>query len=215
MKEEGQTLKPRARARAMTAIPAAPQKRRSVTSVDLGELRLHVERASAMAGVGPSTWLRELVRIELAKTSGWRPEGAANEPDVPAPLPPVYRAWLDAGLTARLDERRRLDGFRSRAAVLRALIEGVGMTQGDGGSSEGGRRESVSVVVQALGTSNFQLVTIGRNLHQIAKMLRASPGTTSASERAVLEAAAAAIRQHVDQASKLVGQLRPMLRRAD
>ena len=200
---------------------AASPKRRWVTSVDLGELRSHVERASASAGVGPSTWLRDLVTRDLANRSEQLPEGAVSEPDIPANQPLVYRAWLDAGLTAKLDERRRRDGFRSRAAVLRALIDGVGIAQGDGigsgalGMSDGGRGVSLREVVQALGASNYQLVSIGRNINQVAKMLRAVPGKTTATDCLVLEAAATAIRQHVDQASKLVGQLRPMLRRAD
>jgi len=200
---------------------SASGRRRWVTSVDLGDLRPHVERASASAGVGPSTWLRNLVLRDLAGGPEQLAGCAIPSLDRAANPPLVYRAWLDAGLTAKLDERRRRDGFRSRAAVLRALIDGVGIAQGDRirsgalGVSDDGRSVSLREVVDALGASNFQLVSIGRNINQVAKMLRASPGASMATDRQVLEAAAMAIRQHIDQASKLVGHLRPMLRRAE
>ena len=194
---------------------AASPKRRRVTSVDLGELRPHVERASASAGVGPSTWLRDLVKRDLDSRAEHPVEGAASRSDIQAAQTLVYRAWLDAGLTAKLDERRRRDGFRSRAAVLRALIDGVGITQGALSMRDGGYGVSLREVVEALGASNYQLVSISRNINQIAKMLRNAPGKTTATDTLVLEAAATEIHEHVSQASKLVGQLRPMLRRAD
>ena len=194
---------------------AASAKRRRVTSVDLGELRPHVERASASAGVGPSTWLRDLVKRDLASRAEHLVEGAASGSDIQTAQTLVYRAWLDAGLTAKLDERRQRDGFRSRAAVLRALIDGVGMTQGALGMRDADHGVSLREVVEALGASNYQLVSLGRNINQIAKMLRTVPGKATATDSLVLEAAATAIHEHVSQASKLVGQLRPMLRRAD
>ena len=96
------------------------------TTVRLDELQPQVLAAAAAAGVGPSTWLRDLVRREL--TAAQVP--ASGGADSVAEGAGVYRAWLDADLTAQLDERRRRDGFRSRAAVLRALIKGVGITAG-------------------------------------------------------------------------------------
>ena len=88
------------------------------------------------------------------------------------------------------------------------------MTHGTLSVRDGGG-VSLREVVEALGASNHQLVSIGRNVNQIAKMLRTVPGKTTATDSLVLEAAATAIHEHVSQASKLVGQLRPMLRRAD
>ena len=82
---------------------AASPKRRRVTSVDLGEWRPHVERASASAGVGPSTWLRDLVKRDLASSAEHPVEGAASGSDIQTAQTLVYRAWLDAGLTAKLD----------------------------------------------------------------------------------------------------------------
>lgn len=198
---------------------SAATRRRWVTSVDLGELRPEVERACASAGVGASTWLKALVARELAKTA----PGTTTESD-PADDPAdgsVYRARLSARLTAKLDERRLRDGFRSRAAVLRALIDGVGLTRGDGVDAvasssrpvDGDRPASLREAVDALGDSTFRLVTIGLNVNQIFKSLKAVPGSTTLAERKALGQASAEILKHIKQASDLVGQLRPMLKR--
>lgn len=183
---------------------ASSPARRSVTSVDLGELKPQVALASAAAGVGPSTWLRELVRREL-HAHGAVHSKAPAVPETPAPHPDrtaVYRAWLDADLTAKLDRVTEQGGFRTRAAALRGLLEGVAMS---GGSSTGD-------AVHALGLSNHQLVAIGRNINQIAKSLHAAPGKTGASERIALDAAVSAIHKHLELTAVLVGELRPMLK---
>jgi len=195
---------------------AAEPKRRWVTSVDLGDLRPEVERVCAAAGVGVSTWLKALVARELVKG----PNGTAAETDDPADGS-IYRARLSARLTAKLDERRLRDGFRSRAAVLRALIDGVGLTGGDGASAVSSDRSadddrpvSLREAVDALGDSTFRLVTIGLNVNQIVKSLKATPGGGTLGERQALAQASAEILQHIKQASDLVGQLRPMLKRS-
>ena len=186
--------------------------RRSVTSVDLGELRARVVEVSAAAGVGPSTWLRSLVERKLGRAIEVSESWSGSPATSGARSQAVYRAWLDAELTDKLDERRRRDGFRTRASALRALIEGVGVTSGrDAGD---GQAASLREAVDALGASNFQLVAIGRNVNQIAKALRAQPERAVAADRLALEHATAAIRNHLEQAAALVGQLRPMLKRS-
>ncbi|MBW8831139.1 MAG: ribbon-helix-helix protein, CopG family [Burkholderiales bacterium] len=134
---------------------------------------------------------------------------------------PFYRAWLDRDLVAKLDERRRRDGFRSRAALLRAVIEGVGVTgdtaerdvsTGQDGTSPG-EGPSLQDAVLALGDSNQKLVAIGRNVEQIAKSIRASSGGAKVVEKLMLERSVSEISEHVEVASKLLGKLRPMLKR--
>ena len=98
---------------------ATPPKRRWVTSVDLGALRPEVERACAGAGLCPSTWLKDLVRREVAEMP------VAERAPIAERGETAYRAALDADLVAKLDERVRSDGLRDRAAGLRALIEGA------------------------------------------------------------------------------------------
>ena len=92
--------------------------RRLTTSVDLGELRARLVEVSAAAGLGPSTWIRELVRRELS-TEG---SAAITKPDARLPATEgVYRAWLDAELTTKLDVLTERGGFKTRVATLRAL----------------------------------------------------------------------------------------------
>ena len=191
------------------------------TTVRLDDLQPQVLAAAAAAGVGPSTWLRDLVRREFAGAQQPASEGV----DGVAEGAGVYRAWLDADLTAQLDERRRRDGFRSRAAVLRALIKGVGITAGgvpsaalsasDGASvAPGGASVSLRDAVDVLGVSNHELVAIGRNVSQIAKAMRAGERSERVIDRIRLEEAMATIHRHVESASQLLGVLRPLLRRS-
>lgn len=151
---------------------------------------------SAAAGIGPSTWIRELVRREL---DGKAPTPAANP--VTPPSEPVYRAWLDASLTTKLDLLTERGGFRTRVAALRALLEGVNLTAGS----------SPGEAVRALGLSNHRLVAIGRNVNQIAKALHAG-GSAGAADRLVLDETVQAVHKHLDLAATLVAELRPMFK---
>ena len=186
--------------------PATP---RAITSVDLGPLRARVDAASAAAGVGPSTWLRDLVRRELetaAPVLCADPTPAADKAAAQAPDPTnVYRAWLDAALTAKLDRVTHGGGFRTRAAALRALIEGVNVGAGGG--------VGMAEAVQALGLSNHHLVAIGRTLSALARGMpsgdaEANPSTSDPA----LSTALQAIHRHLRLAAVLVGELRPLLK---
>ncbi len=181
-------------------MEAAPSTRRVTTSVDLGELRARLVEVSAAAGVGPSTWIRELVRRELSADG--QPVVTKSVPAAPT-LEGVYRAWLDAELTAKLDLLTERGGFRTRPATLRALLEGVNV---------GDANVSLSDAVEALGASNHRLVAIGRNINQIAKALHGAGGRATTADVLALDAALRAIHTHLDLASTLVGELRPMFK---
>jgi hypothetical protein len=194
------------------------------TTVRLDDLQPQVLAAAAAAGVGPSTWLRDLVRREFAGAQQPASEGVDGADGI-AEGAGVYRAWLDADLTAQLDERRRRDGFRSRAAVLRALIKGVGITAGgvpsaalgpaDGASvAPGGASVSLGHAVAVLGVSNHELVAIGRNVSQIAKAMRVGERSERVIDRIRIEEAVATINRHVESASQVLGVLRPLLKRS-
>lgn len=172
-----------------------------VTSVDLGELKPQVVALSAAVGLGPSTWLRELVRREVEGGGAPTDAGVVTVPKAKSPA--VYRAWLDADLTAALDAITQTGGFRNRTAALRAILKNVGLP---------GSGSSTAEAVRAMGISNHHLVALGRNLNQIAKALHAAPGKTTSAERIELEEAAKAIYKHLEVASRLVGELRPMVK---
>lgn len=181
-------------------MDAALGPRRVTTSVDLGELRARLIEVSAAAGLGPSTWIRELVRRELSAEGS----PAVTKPDAVVPAAEgVYRAWLDTELTTKLDLLTVRGGFRTRVATLRALVEGVNV--GD---------SSVSLVdaVEALGASTHRLVAIGRNINQIAKALHGAGGKARTGDVIALDDALRVIYGHVDLAANLVGELRPMFK---
>lgn len=194
---------------------SAPQHTRSVTSVDLGAMKARVAELSAAAGVGTSTWLRDLVHREVSRSAAPDGVGGAGVASDAGPFggddvhSGPYRTWLDAAITAKLDRLTEANGFRTRAATLRALIEGVRI--GGGGGNDGGG-PSASDAVRALGVSNHHLVAIGRNVNQIAKSLHASGKVTTA-DRLALDEAVRVIHEHVAIASALVGELRPMFKR--
>ena len=181
--------------------------RRATTSVDLGDLKQRLAEVSKEAGVPPSTWLRQLVRRELAHPSA---EGSVraqpaigDETEGVSQGQGVYRAWLDAGLTAKLDLLTEGGRFRSRAAALRALLNGVNM-----GSTA---PDSLPTAVDQLGLSNHRLVTIARNVNQIANALNDGRPSTVAS-RLALDEAVGTIHAHLEAVAVLVGELRPLLR---
>ena len=166
-------------------------------------MKERVAELSAAAGVGPSTWLRDLVHREIGR-SGSADAPPTDDIDPEAPEHGPYRTWLDAGLTAKLDLLMGANGFRTRPATLRALLEGVRVA-GGGGAATGD-------AVQALGESNGRLVAIARNVNQIAKSLQAG-GRVLTADRMALDEAVLAIHKHVEVAALLVSELRPMLKR--
>ncbi len=168
-----------------------------------------VAELSEAAGVGPSTWLRDLVHREISR-SGSRDVAVAHGGDTDAAHGGPYRTWLDAGLTAKLDRLTEANGFRTRPATLRALIEGVRVS---GGGGEAGGGLATGEAVRALGASNQRLVAIGRNVNQIAKALHGAGGKVLTADRIALDEAVRAIHRHVEVAALLVSELRPMLKR--
>jgi len=174
--------------------------RRLTTSVDLGELRARLVEVSAAAGLGPSTWIRELVRRELS-TEG---SAAITKQDARAPATEgVYRAWLDSDLTTQLDVLTVRGGFKTRVATLRALVKGVNV---------GDSNVSVGDAVEALGASNHRLVAIGRNMNQIARALHGAGSKATTADVLAFDDALRAIHRHLDLAAALVGELRPMFK---
>jgi HPt (histidine-containing phosphotransfer) domain-containing protein len=159
-----------------------------------------VDAAAAAAGLGPSTWLKDLVRREVGELSVDQApvvERGAERGD------PVYRAALDADLVAKLDERVKSDGLRDRAAGLRALIEGAVVLPQSGDVS---LRDAVQVLAQSNENLAALWLSVTKEAHTIA-------GSASSGDRRALRTAAAEIRRHIDVAVQLVGQLRPLLKR--
>ena len=189
------------------------------TSVHLGELKPSLLAAAAAAGVGPSTWIRDLVAREL--TSLGPVPAEIEDDDAGDRSTAAYRAWLSADLTQALDVRKERDGFKSRAAVIRALIVGVGITDAppvsgrapDAAGEAPDAAATLREAVKALGASNHELVGIARNVGNVAKAVREGSGGTRVIDRIRLEEAVESINAHLKVASQLLGDLRPLLKR--
>lgn len=176
----------------------SPKPKRVVTSVHLGALRTEAQRKSAESGQTISSWVRALVQRELGESGQ-----IASIPTRRTSQRAVYRAWLESDLVDKLDQLAGERGLRTRAAALRAVLEGL--TPAGGGVT-------LADAASALGASNHHLVAIGRNLNQVARSLNAYPGRTTTADRLALVQAEQQIRTHLEQASVLLGQLRPLLK---
>lgn len=179
------------------------RRRRAIASVDLGELKLQAEQRSAAAGLTLSAWLRPLVQRAL---TDHEPTGEPSaSPSTAMPEGPARRLWMDPDLAAQVDAMCQAGGFRTRVALLRALLAGHRGTTSDVASHLGD-------AITQLTTSNFQLVGLGRNLNQIAKSLNTYPGKTTLAERRAIEQAVETIRAHLELSARVVGDLRPLIR---
>jgi len=179
-----------------------PTKSRSIASVDLGDLKPQALAASAAAGLTLSTWLRQVVVRELGDASA---QPAQKAPAKPLPEPSGAQVWLDEVNAAKLDELTERGAFRTRAAALRAVLDGINLSADDGG-------HSVADAVNALGISNHHLVTIGRKIDRICKSVDAEPGKTNISERLSLEESVQLIANHVELAARVISEVRPKLK---
>lgn len=198
------------------AAAAKPSKTRTtLLTVELGALKAPVLARSAATGVRPSEWVRQALQRalegpeEAAEVDG-RVTGALVAGDEPVGVvsgrgPGVYRAWFDAAQTAKLDLIVARTGRRSRVKALHALLDGVQLGAEASAANLGD-------AVQALARSNHELVAVGRNLNQVAKSLNAYPGKTTTADRMAIEVVLATLRGHLDDAARLVTELRPLVK---
>jgi hypothetical protein len=170
------------------------QSPRQIVSVDLGDLAALVADAAKAANVGRSTWLKDLARREL----GAAPHPANSDADADSTL--VYRPWLSAAATAKLDLIVATNGFRNRTAAIRAVLDGVAVASESGPAA-------LADAVQALGRSNHGLVEIRQRLAAVG----ARPGVR-AEDSAAIAIAITDMRRHLMTAAVLVGELRPLVK---
>ncbi len=181
-----------------------------VTTVRLGALEGAARERAAAVGLGLSTWLKELAERDLAAAGG--AEAMQSDAKKAAPSDAVsagegvYRAWFDAQDTAKLDALVAREEYRSRAAALRALLDGVGAVGG-------GEGEGLSAVLRALVESNDTLVYVSRDLANMVKLMQgrsSGAGQIPVAWRLEVESAVKAARDHVVTAGKLIERLAPL-----
>ena len=168
-------------------------KQRNMLSVDLGELKDPWAAWCATQGVKPSTAIKQVV----AKLTG----GARN--------PKPGRAVESQGTRDAQRVRReiKLTGSENSLAAKHAAAAGYSVPRWLlalvraqlTGAAQFGQGEQ-----ELLGKSNYLLLTMGRNLNQIAKHLNTSPEDRGAYDVVAIEEARQAIDTHVKTVARLI-----------
>jgi hypothetical protein len=132
----------------------------------------------------------------------------ATNPPAPATATPG-RLALDAELATLLHQVQQQGQFRTRPAALRLVLRHF---LGKGAATiQPVDAAPLKDSVAALMRSNHELLPIGKNINQIAKALNAMQGGFRNSDTRSLQADARAVRDHVEQAARLVTALRPLV----
>jgi hypothetical protein len=189
------------------ALPSQRSPRRGLLTIDLGStLRsLLDDRAKA-----ERSRVSDLVRLAVREhLTGSRASGEIRIDD--STEEGVYRPSLSRRDSAKLDQLKARTGRRTRQGVLRALLDGVELAP----SIAQGGDVHLGEAMQQLVRSNAELVSIGRDLNKIARSLNLYPGPTTVADRLAFERAAAVVFDHLETASRLAAQIRPLVRLPD
>lgn len=184
---------------------------RATLHVDVGpELSARVRAAAAAGGRTPSEWTRELLQRELAQEGASADTGHQQQsgPDASAAAP--GRLVLDAELASLLQQVQVQGQFRTRPAALRLVLRHF-IGQGSTPTSEPVDATPLKDGVAALMRSNHELLPISKNIKQIAKTLNAMQGGFRNTETKNLQVFAQAVREHVEQAARVVSTIRALV----
>ena len=120
------------------------------------------------------------------------------------------RLVLDAELVSLLQQVQVQGQFRTRPAALRLVLRhfiGHGSTL----TAEPVDATPLKDGVAALMRSNHELLSIGKNINQIAKSLNAMHGGFRNTDTRNLQVFAQAVREHVEQAARVVSTIRALV----
>jgi hypothetical protein len=198
--------------------PARQSSQRATLHVDVGpELSARVRAAAAAGGCTPSEWTRELLQRELARAVAPADGGQSQEQSDPqssgvSPATPAAagRLVLDAELASLLQQVQVQGQFRTRPAALRLVLRHF-IGQGPTPAAEPIDATPLKDGVAALMRSNHELLPIGKNINQIAKSLNAMQGGFRNADTKNLQAFAQAVRDHVEQAARVVSAIRVLV----
>ena len=186
---------------------------RATLHVDVGpELSARVRAAAAAGGRTPSEWTRELLQRELAQEGVSADTGHSQThlgPDASTSAAPG-RLVLDAELATLLHQVQQQGKFRTRPAALRLVMRHF-IGQGSTPTAEPVDATPLKDGVAALMRSNHELLPIGKNINQIAKSLNAMHGGFRNTDTRNLQVFAQAVREHVEQAARVVSTIRALV----
>ena len=184
---------------------------RATLHVDVGpELSARVRAAAAAGGRTPSEWTRELLQRELAQETASADTGRQQQSGSDASAAAPGRLVLDAELASLLHQVQSQGQFRTRPAALRLVLRHFS-GQGPTPAADSVDATPLKDGVAALMRSNHELLPIGKNINQIAKSLNARQGGFRNSDTRNLQAFAQVVRDHVEQAARLVTAMRSLV----
>ena len=193
--------------------PGRQSSQRATLHVDVGpELSARVRAAAAACGRTPSEWTRELLQRTLAREAASANTGLSQlrtDPEASASAAPG-RLVLDAELASLLQQVQAQGQFRTRPAALRLVLRHF-IGQGPTPAAEPVDATPLKDGVAALMRSNHELLPIGKNINQIARSLNAMHGGFRNTDTKNLQAFAQAVREHVEQASRVVSTIRALV----
>ena len=184
---------------------------RATLHVDVGpELSARVRAAAAAGGRTPSEWTRELLQRELAQEAASEDPGHQQPHSGPEASAAPGRLVLDAELASLLHQVQVQGQFRTRPAALRLVLRHF-IGQGSTTTAEPVDATPLKDGVAALMRSNHELLPIGKDINQIAKSLNAMQGGFRNTDTKNLQVVAQAVREHVEQASRVVSTIRALV----
>jgi hypothetical protein len=196
--------------------PGRQSSQRATLHVDVGpELSARVRAAAAAGGRTPSEWTRELLQRALAQEAVSADAGqslytAPEAPGQPSAAATPGRLVLDAELASLLLQVQTQGQFRTRPAALRLVLRHF-IGQGATPAAEPVDATPLKDGVAALMRSNHELLPIGKNINQIAKSLNAMHGGFRNTDTKNLQVFAQAVREHVEQAARVVTTIRALV----
>ena len=184
---------------------------RATLHVDVGpELSARVRAAAAAGGRTPSEWTRELLQRELAQEAASADTERQQQSGIDASAAAPGRLVLDAELASLLQQVQVQGQFRTRPAALRLVLRHF-IGQGPTPAAEPVDATPLKDGVAALMRSNHELLPIGKNINQIAKSLNAMQGGFRNTDTKNLQVFAQAVREHVEQAARVVATIRALV----
>ena len=196
--------------------PGRQPPQRATLHVDVGtELSAQIRAAATADGRTPSEWTRDLLQRELAqqRVPDEPPREAPGPPGTQTPTPTAAaapgRLVLDAELASLLQQVQQQGQFRTRPAALRLVLRHF-LGQGSA-PPQPIDATPLKDGVAALMRSNHELLPIGRSINQIARSLNATEGGFRTVDTKSLQVFAQALRVHVDQAARVVSNLRGLV----
>lgn len=195
---------------------AAAPGRRELLTVDLQGLKAPLLANGLARGLSAGEIIRRALAAHLAMPSALPAGPPAALPVAPTLAPAQRSLRASTGLHASTPARTRI-GLRLSAADAQELQQCARQAGLSAGAwvlhlmrtgQAPASAESLSAARAALTASNAELAALSRNLSHLTALLRQGEARAAQQYREALDTAAADIRRHLNEASRLAAQLR-------